>query len=103
MRGILSVIFGGLAMGCAYAAWTLGMSKGNITILALASYFTPVLSCLFAVFWINASLGGTFWLGVAIVVAGSLICWDATDRGMKAKLAREGTRKAKSAAEHASA
>lgn len=103
MRGILSVIFGGLAMGCAYAAWTLGMSKGNITILALASYFTPVLSCLFAVFWINASLGGTFWLGVAIVVAGSLICWDATDRGMKAKLAREGTLKAKSAAEHASA
>lgn len=89
MRGILSVIFGGLAIGCAYAAWTHGMSKGNITVLALASYFTPVLSCVFAVFWINASLGGTFWFGVAIVVAGSLICWDATDRGMKAKLAKE--------------
>lgn len=89
MRGILSVVFGGLAMGCAYAAWTHGMSKGNITILALASYFTPVHSCVFAVFWINAELGGTFWAGVAIVVAGSLLCWDATDRGMKAKIARE--------------
>lgn len=88
-HGIFSVIFGGIAMGGAYAAWTFGMSKGNVTLLALASYFTPVLSCLFAVVWINAKLDSFFWMGVAFVVAGSLVCWDATTRGMKPILKHE--------------
>ena len=65
------------------------MSKGNVTLLALASYFTPVLSCLFAVVWINAKLDSSFWMGVAFVVAGSLVCWDATTRGMKPILKHE--------------
>lgn len=76
--GILSVILGGLAMGVAYASWTHGMSYGNITVLAIASYFTPVLSCLFASVWIGAELTAAFWQGVALVVTGSLICWHAT-------------------------
>ena len=88
-HGWVSVILGGVAMGGAYAAWTQGMSKGNITVLAAASYFTPVLSCVFAVFWIGAKLDGSFWTGVAAVVAGSLLCWDATARGMKPLLALE--------------
>ena len=76
--GVLSVILGGLAMGVAYASWTHGMSYGNITVLAIASYFTPVLSCLFASVWIGAELTAAFWQGVALVVTGSLICWHAT-------------------------
>lgn len=88
-HGIVSVIFGGIAMGGAYAAWTFGMSQGNVTVLAVASYFTPVLSCLFAVGWIDAKLDDSFWTGVALVVAGSLICWDATGRGMKRVLRLE--------------
>ena len=71
------------------------MSKGNVTVLALASYFTPVLSCLFAVVWINAKLDSSFWTGVAFVVAGSLLCWDATTRGMKSVLKREGEKREK--------
>ena len=73
----------GIAVGMAYVVWTLGMSKGNITVLAAASYFTPVLSCVFATFWIGAELNSSFWTGVVLVVAGSLLCWDATGRGMK--------------------
>ncbi len=82
-HGLMSVIFGGIAVGMAYVVWTLGMSKGNITVLAAASYFTPVLSCVFATFWIGAELNSSFWLGVVLVVVGSLLCWDATGRGMK--------------------
>lgn len=85
-KGTLSVIFGGIAMGSAYAAWTHGMIYGNITVLAIASYFTPVLSCLFASFWIGAELNQTFWEGVSMVVVGSLICWHATSaRALKTK------------------
>ena len=79
----MSVIFGGIAVGMAYVVWTLGMSKGNITVLAAASYFTPVLSCVFATFWIGAELNSSFWMGVVLVVVGSLLCWDATGRGIK--------------------
>lgn len=82
-HGLMSVIFGGIAVGMAYVVWTLGMSKGNITVLAAASYFTPVLSCVFATFWIGAELNSSFWTGVVLVVVGSLLCWDATGRGMK--------------------
>ena len=82
-HGLMSVIFGGIAVGMAYVVWTLVMSKGNITVLAAASYFTPVLSCVFATFWIGAELNSSFWTGVVLVVAGSLLCWDATGRGMK--------------------
>lgn len=82
-HGLMSVIFSGIAVGMAYVVWTLGMSKGNITVLAAASYFTPVLSCVFATFWIGAELNSSFWTGVVLVVAGSLLCWDATGRGMK--------------------
>lgn len=78
MHGIVSVATGAVAMGAAYAAWTYGMSRGNITILAAASYFTPVLSCLFGVFWLGADLYSSFWVGVGLVVAGSLLSWSAT-------------------------
>ena len=78
--GVLNVVLGGLAMGFAYAAWTHGMSYGNITVLVIASYFTPVLSCLFASVWIGAELTLSFWQGVAMVVTGSLLCWHATKK-----------------------
>lgn len=78
LRGILSACFGGFTMAGAYAAWTRGMARGNITVLAVASYFTPVLSCLFGAVWLGADLSGAFWMGVGLVVVGSLICWHAT-------------------------
>lgn len=84
----MSVLFGGIAVGMAYAAWTLGMSRGNMAVLAAASFFTPVFSCVFATFWIDAKLDSSFWSGVALVVAGSLLCWDAAGRGMRALKSR---------------
>lgn len=76
--GIVSVVGGGVALGAAYACWAHGMQRGNITLLATASYFTPALSCLFGVFWIGAELSSTFWGGVALVISGSILCWSAT-------------------------
>ncbi len=78
LKGTLSVLIGGLTSGLAYAAWTHGTINGNMTVLAIASYFTPVISCVFASFWIGAELTYSFWQGVSFVVLGSLICWHAT-------------------------
>ncbi len=76
--GWVSVALGAVAMGLPYAAWSYGVTRGNITILAIASYFTPVLSCIFATLWIGADLDAGFWKGVAVIVAGSLLCWSST-------------------------
>lgn len=78
LKGSLSVLCGGITSGLAYAAWTHGTINGNMTVLAIASYFTPVISCVFASFWIGAELTYSFWQGVCLVVIGSLICWHAT-------------------------
>jgi drug/metabolite transporter (DMT)-like permease len=77
-RGWIDIAAGALAFGLAYACWTYGSVRGSLTLLGVASYFTPVLSCIFATFWIGADLSLAFWKGVFLVVAGSVICWLAT-------------------------
>lgn len=63
------------AMGLGYAAWNIGMLGGNVVVLAGASYFTPVLSAVFASLWLRAALPPVFWFGAALVTLGSVLCW----------------------------
>ena len=78
LQGWISIVLGGITVGGAYAAWNYGVTHGNITLIGIASYFTPVLSCIFSSLWLGASISGPFWLGVAVLVAGSLVCWHST-------------------------
>jgi drug/metabolite transporter (DMT)-like permease len=77
-RGVLSVLSFGVATTLAYSAWNHGIIHGNLALLASASYFTPVLSVLLSSLLFGSLLDGSFWLGGAIVTAGSLLCWQAT-------------------------
>ncbi len=77
-EGLAVVVIAALVMGMAYALWTTGVVKGSMTVMAVVSYFTPVLSCVFCALILGADLSLNFWKGVALVVAGSLICWGAT-------------------------
>lgn len=74
----LELLGAGAAMAGGYALWNLGILRGNLTLMASASYFTPVLSSLFAMIWLTTPLGSAFWQGVAMVTGGSLLCWLAT-------------------------
>jgi drug/metabolite transporter (DMT)-like permease len=65
-------------MGFGYAAWNVGILHGNVTVLAGASYFIPVLSAALAAALLDAPLSLAFWKGAAMVVAGSILCWLAT-------------------------
>ncbi|WP_313109193.1 aromatic amino acid DMT transporter YddG [Atlantibacter sp.] len=80
LSGTLQLGFMGLSTAVAYSAWNHGISHGNMTLLATASYFTPVSSALLASLWLGLTPGISFWQGVAMVVAGSLLCWFATRR-----------------------
>ena len=81
---VLELCVTGGAMAAGYALWNVGIPNGNLTLLATASYFTPVLSTFFAALWLSTRLTATFWQGVAMVTAGSLVCWAAT-RGRPAR------------------
>ena len=61
-----------------YALWENGIQKGNMILLAIISYFTPVFSMLFLCLWLKTTPEPGFWFGVAFVVAGSLVCWTAS-------------------------
>ncbi|MNM85393.1 Aromatic amino acid exporter YddG [compost metagenome] len=66
------------SMAGGYALWNVGILRGNLTLLATASYFSPVLSSAFAATWLEAQLTTQFWQGAVMVTVGSLICWQAT-------------------------
>lgn len=74
------LIGGAAAIAAGYGAWNLGIQCGNITLLAGASYFIPVLSAFFAAFLLHAHLTSTFWYGTAMVCVGSVLCWLAIRR-----------------------
>ncbi|MEA1064891.1 aromatic amino acid DMT transporter YddG [Erwinia sp. HR93] len=74
----LQLLFMGLSTALAYSAWNHGIQQGNMTLLATASYFTPVLSALASSLWLQLTPGFAFWQGVCLVVAGSLLCWRGT-------------------------
>ncbi|WP_085604609.1 MULTISPECIES: aromatic amino acid DMT transporter YddG [unclassified Pseudomonas] len=76
----LELIATGIAMAGGYALWNIGILRGNLTLLATASYGAPVLSSAFAALWLGGSLQMQFWQGAVLVTVGSLICWQATRR-----------------------
>jgi drug/metabolite transporter (DMT)-like permease len=67
-----------LSMAGGYALWNIGILRGNLTLLATLSYFSPVMSAAFSALWLGASLSLQFWQGALLVTIGSLICWMAT-------------------------
>jgi drug/metabolite transporter (DMT)-like permease len=74
----LELFLAAVAMAGGYALWNIGILRGNLTLLATASYSAPVLSSAFAAVWLGAALNVQFWQGAVLVTAGSLICWYAT-------------------------
>ncbi|NUZ11140.1 aromatic amino acid DMT transporter YddG [Pseudoalteromonas sp. McH1-7] len=73
---LLVVAGGGMALG--YALWNKAIIGGNMILLAVISYFTPVFSGIFASWILDISLTTGFWVGVIAVTLGSLLCWQST-------------------------
>ncbi|MFK8258598.1 aromatic amino acid DMT transporter YddG [Erwinia sp. AnSW2-5] len=75
---LINLVLAAMAMGFGYAAWNTGILHGNVTVLATASYFIPVISAVLAAFLLNSSLSVNFWQGAGMVSLGSLLCWWST-------------------------
>ncbi|MDN4575586.1 EamA family transporter [Pandoraea cepalis] len=78
VSGIVYLVLAACAMGFGYAAWNVGILRGNVTVLAGASYFIPVFSAAISAMLLQAPLSFAFWQGAAMVCGGSILCWTAT-------------------------
>lgn len=77
-EAVAYLLLAAAAMGFGYGAWNVGILHGNVTILAGASYFIPVLSAAFSTLLLRAPLPLAFWQGAAMVCGGAILCWLAT-------------------------
>lgn len=78
LQSVIYLVLAAAAMGFGYAAWNVGILHGNVTVLAGASYFIPVLSSMLAALVLQTPLSVSFWQGAAMVCTGSILCWLAT-------------------------
>lgn len=77
-EAIVYLVLAAAAMGLGYGAWNIGILHGNVTILAGASYFIPVLSAALSTLVLSAPLTPAFWQGSSMVCGGAILCWLAT-------------------------
>jgi drug/metabolite transporter (DMT)-like permease len=77
-EAIVYLLLAAGAMGFGYGAWNVGILRGNVTVLAGASYFIPVLSAALSAWLLRAPLPLAFWQGAAMVCGGAILCWLAT-------------------------
>ena len=80
LRGLSMALIFGVLTTLAYSAWTYGVTHGNLTLLATASYFTPLLSVMLSSVLLDMLPGMNFWGGALLVTGGSLVCWVASRR-----------------------
>ncbi len=75
---IISIIALALVNALSYSVWEVGVTKGNMTILAIGCYFIPILSTSFTSLCYFEMPDISFFYGIIFVVLGSLISWYAT-------------------------
>lgn len=81
LESMTFLVLAASAMGFGYAAWNVGILHGNVTFLAGASYFIPILSAALSAVILSTPLSLDFWQGTAMVCAGAILCWLATRTG----------------------
>lgn len=71
--GYVALVACALSIAGGYACWGYGMLHGSMEALAIGSYATPIFSTASSTLLLGVALGMPFWIGVALVVTGSLI------------------------------
>ncbi|MFT4020634.1 MAG: aromatic amino acid DMT transporter YddG [Acinetobacter sp.] len=76
---VIYIVLAASVVGLGYAAWNIGIIHGNISLLVVASYFSPIISSVMSMIILQTTLSTTFWQGTALVTFGSLLCWVTTN------------------------
>jgi drug/metabolite transporter (DMT)-like permease len=76
-RALCEVLVLGGITAVAYGLWDVSMRRGNLNLVAAASYATPLLSTLVSFLYLQVAPGTKLWAGCALIVLGSLASWRA--------------------------
>lgn len=75
LGGIAAVLSCAVSMSAGYALWNRAAVTGDVGKLSIVSYCAPVLSSAMSALLLRTLPGPVFWLGVALVAAGSILGW----------------------------
>jgi drug/metabolite transporter (DMT)-like permease len=74
-RAVLELLYMGTVPTLAgYALWEVAMRRGNVTLVGVFSYLTPVLSAAIAALYLGVAPGAALWIGCGLIVVGALVC-----------------------------
>jgi drug/metabolite transporter (DMT)-like permease len=74
LRSLVEMLAMAVAAQVAYSFWDRAVRKGDIVLVASASYLIPLLSTAVSALYLDVQPGPRLWVGGALVVAGATIC-----------------------------
>lgn len=74
-RSLVAALFLGVATYLAYTLWDHAMRRGNIVLVAAASYLTPLFSTIVNCFYLDVLPGTRLWVGCSVLIIGSVLSW----------------------------
>jgi drug/metabolite transporter (DMT)-like permease len=72
-RTLVEALFLGIASYIAYGLWDNAMRKGNVTVVAAASYLTPFFSIIVSQLYLAVMPDRQLWIGCALLILGSIL------------------------------
>jgi drug/metabolite transporter (DMT)-like permease len=58
----------------AYLFWDIAMRKGNLILVSIISFFTPLISTVISCVYLKVPMGIQLWLACGLVIVGALVC-----------------------------
>jgi drug/metabolite transporter (DMT)-like permease len=87
-RSLAEIVFLGVATYAAYALWDNAMRRGNIVMIAAASYMTPFFSTIVSCLYLAVVPGARLWLGCGALILGSILSWQSVSSSSTRKIAQ---------------
>ncbi|MFH2002466.1 MAG: aromatic amino acid DMT transporter YddG [Planctomycetota bacterium] len=72
---VTEALFLGAATYVGYALWDHAMRRGNMTLVAAASYLTPFFSTIASCLYLSIVPGAGVWVGCGVLIVGSFLSW----------------------------
>lgn len=85
---LLESLFLGIATYVAYSLWDNAMRRGNIVLVAAASYLTPLFSTVVSCLYLAVMPTAQLWVGCVVLTLGSLLSWHSVCSVSATKLAQ---------------
>lgn len=81
LRTISETICLGATTYLAYRLWDSAMRKGQVVLVAAASYLTPLFSTAVSSVYLAIEIRSSLWVGCGLLIAGSLLSWLSVSEG----------------------